>query len=213
MRDAYQTLGVQKDASHAEIKKAYRTRAKKSHPDAGGSPEEFHEIQKCYAVLANPIRRQKYDETGRIEEEERFDKQVQNELQTLAILLFVTNDYTREDLIVHMKHDIAERIKKAIAQKKQAEAQLSKFKDALKRISRKDDGPNFIGFAFDQEIQAAGLAIRSIAEKIKLFGAMIEEVDKFQWKRDPRPNGYDAAAFLQLMETSMSLSGIKTKGW
>lgn len=60
----YRELGVGADASAAEIDKAYRKRARQTHPDAGGNAEAFHALTHAYAVLSDPDRRQAYDETG-----------------------------------------------------------------------------------------------------------------------------------------------------
>jgi len=47
----YDILGINSDASEDEIKKAYRTLAKKSHPDKGGSVEKFREINDAYTKI------------------------------------------------------------------------------------------------------------------------------------------------------------------
>lgn len=60
----YKTLGVAKDASEAEIKKAFRKLAMKHHPDKGGDPEEFKKIGKIADVLSDPKKRQVYDAYG-----------------------------------------------------------------------------------------------------------------------------------------------------
>lgn len=65
--DYYQTLGISKDASTADIKKAYRKLAHKHHPDKGGSKEDeakFKEVQTAYEVLSDPGKRQQYDQFG-----------------------------------------------------------------------------------------------------------------------------------------------------
>lgn len=62
--DLYAELGIDRD-SHADIiRAAYRRRAKKAHPDAGGSAEAFERLQLAHAVLSDPKRRARYDETG-----------------------------------------------------------------------------------------------------------------------------------------------------
>ncbi|HVM19651.1 MAG TPA: J domain-containing protein [Egibacteraceae bacterium] len=64
MRDLYEILGVSRDASEDEIKRAYRRRARELHPDAGGDEEEFKELTTAYEVLKNPTARQNYDRFG-----------------------------------------------------------------------------------------------------------------------------------------------------
>ena len=64
MRDLYEILGVEREASDDEIKRAYRRRARELHPDAGGDEEEFKELTTAYEVLKNPAARANYDRFG-----------------------------------------------------------------------------------------------------------------------------------------------------
>ena len=65
MASLYETLGVPKNASADEIKKAYRKLAREHHPDASGGDEaRFKEIQGAYDVLSDPEKRQQYDAFG-----------------------------------------------------------------------------------------------------------------------------------------------------
>jgi molecular chaperone DnaJ len=67
-RDYYEVLGVSKDASDADIKKAYRTLAKKYHPDMNPGDKEaeakFKEVNEAYDVLSDSDKRTKYDQYG-----------------------------------------------------------------------------------------------------------------------------------------------------
>ena len=63
-KDFYETLGVSRDASAAEIKKAYRAAAKKHHPDAGGDAAEFQKVGEAYETLSDPQKRAAYDRFG-----------------------------------------------------------------------------------------------------------------------------------------------------
>lgn len=64
-RDYYEVLGVSKDASADEIKKAYRRLAVQHHPDKeGGDEEKFKEINEAHDVLKDSQKRQRYDQFG-----------------------------------------------------------------------------------------------------------------------------------------------------
>merc|ERR1719253_2173544 len=60
----YEVLGVSKNESPDAIKKAYRKLAVKNHPDKGGDPEKFKEIQKAFDVLGDERKREIYDQYG-----------------------------------------------------------------------------------------------------------------------------------------------------
>lgn len=63
-KDYYNLLGVQRDATADQIKKAYRKLASKHHPDKGGDTAAFQEIQTAYDVLSDESKRQQYDQYG-----------------------------------------------------------------------------------------------------------------------------------------------------
>lgn len=67
MKDYYQILGVSRDASPEEIKKAFYKLAHKYHPDKGGGDEKkFKEINEAYQVLSDKEKRAQYDKFGRV---------------------------------------------------------------------------------------------------------------------------------------------------
>jgi DnaJ-class molecular chaperone len=62
--DYYKILGVEKTASDAEIKKAFRKLAHKYHPDKGGDEKKFKEINEAYQILSDKEKRAQYDRFG-----------------------------------------------------------------------------------------------------------------------------------------------------
>lgn len=65
--DYYKTLGVSRDASADDVKKAFRKLARTHHPDAGGDEARFKEINEAYEVLSDDKKRQMYDQFGTAE--------------------------------------------------------------------------------------------------------------------------------------------------
>src|SRR5271170_3629074 len=63
-RDYYEVLGVGKDASADEIKKAFRRQAVEHHPDRGGDETKFKELNEAYEVLKDTDKRKRYDQFG-----------------------------------------------------------------------------------------------------------------------------------------------------
>lgn len=66
MHDPYATLGIGRDATAADIKRAYRTLVRAYHPDLAAAPDEastprLQQVYLAYAVLGNPEQRARYD--------------------------------------------------------------------------------------------------------------------------------------------------------
>src|SRR5690625_2735340 len=67
-KDYYKTLGLERDATQDEIKRAYRKLARKYHPDVNqdpGAEDQFKEVGEAYEVLKDPEKRAAYDQLGR----------------------------------------------------------------------------------------------------------------------------------------------------
>lgn len=73
--DYYKILGIPKDSTGDQVKKAYRKLALQHHPDKGGSESKFKEISEAYDVLGDEEKRQSYDQFGKAGMDQNFNPQ------------------------------------------------------------------------------------------------------------------------------------------
>lgn len=131
MIDYYETLGVEKNATSEQIKKAYRRRAKKAHPDTGGSTEEMTAVNVAFDCLSNPQKRLRYDATG-IDDKRAEDEKILNMLQQVMNHA-IDKDLTIEQCVQSVANDLV-RLGARLMTEKNA---LEKYKARLGTVRRK----------------------------------------------------------------------------
>lgn len=104
----YQILGVAKDCTQQEIKKAFRKLAQEAHPDReGGDVERFQAINGAYELLSDEARRKRFDETGQTDKEPSLDDQATELIVSLFASIIEKADFTG-DIIKRCSSMIAE---------------------------------------------------------------------------------------------------------
>ena len=73
--DYYDLLGVSRQASEKELKNAFKKKAMQYHPDKGGDPEKFKQINEAYQNLSDPQKRQMYDQFGTVNPQQQAGPQ------------------------------------------------------------------------------------------------------------------------------------------
>ncbi len=63
--DLYAILGIPPSATDADVQRAWRSRARSTHPDTGGDPADFEQVHLAYLVLSEPTSRSRYDASRR----------------------------------------------------------------------------------------------------------------------------------------------------
>lgn len=85
----YATLGVNRDATAGDIDKAYRSKARKHHPDRkGGNSQSFKLIVAAYEILSDDGKREYYDRTGEIPDRKRSQSKVESAIAAVLIDAF-----------------------------------------------------------------------------------------------------------------------------
>lgn len=143
--DLYRILGIGRRAARDEIHRAYRRKAKVSHPDSGGSAEAFGEIAVAYAVLSDTKRREQYDSTGEIEPPRvnTLDASAFEIIaQKLGLVIYAEQDMTTLDIgaLIEgaIREDIAQR-QSNIASQSRAIERTARLRARVKRKANGQD--------------------------------------------------------------------------
>jgi curved DNA-binding protein CbpA len=130
--DLYRVLGVKRDATQEEIHRAYRRKAKISHPDSGGSAEAFSELATPYDVLSDTKRRERYDCTGEVEPTlpDNLDVYATEVIALkLGLIIHAEQDVTSMDIVALIEQSIREDIT-------QRRTNISNQRRAIERVTR-----------------------------------------------------------------------------
>jgi curved DNA-binding protein CbpA len=190
MENLYVILGISKDASDDEIKKAYRDKAKLYHPDMkNGNRETFVKIQLAYEVLSDLEKRKKYDETGSYDEHipynvelkaieyivVAFDKSLNEYIQiNLSGSNFMINKLVLDDIISRLVSNFSSEIKTT----KMNKNTIIKVSDSLEKLRpkikyKKDDNRNILDKVIEGKLNA-------VKKDLDVCDLKIETINKAQ---------------------------------
>jgi curved DNA-binding protein CbpA len=153
-RNPYETLGVPKSASTNAIRRAYRRKAKRAHPDAGGSADEFNALSKAMILLTNLSARAKFDETGFVDEP-KIDQDLSDAISFIMAMIdraveeFVNgNGKSVDPCSVNLIEILRIECRRTIAGGKEERAKLERkaevFRNVKKRVKARAGEPNML---------------------------------------------------------------------
>ena len=191
MIDLYKLLGIKRGASKAEVRKAYRRKAKVSHPDTGGSADTFSALATAHEVLSDARRREKYDATGEIEPARPDNADVaavEIIAQKLGLIIHSEHDVSAlgigEMIEQAIREDIARR-QAGIADHNRAIERAAKLRARVKR--KKDGGDNTLARVLDWHERAAKDLIKKSEEAVSSMERALEILDGYDFIDDLPP--------------------------
>ena len=181
--DLYKELGVSPDCTSEELKHAYRTLAQIHHPDKGGDEETFKRIKMSYEILSDPDKRANYDATGSFEQSHDINAEVLNELASLTMHFINKMDPINDDLIMMMKGDIIEGLKRVHNEISEITKQINKFEIIIVRIkSRKKE--NMLQKFTQNHIDNLKRARKNMERRIELLDLMSDNLLDYFYSSD-----------------------------
>lgn len=185
----YDTLGVERDATAADIKKAYRKKAKSMHPDHGGDKDEFTALALAYDVLSDAKKKKRYDDTG-LDGLQNFDALAGN--LAMATFLSAIGNYRG----VEDDCDIVKECVKLLQSKARAEERSVKsarndaefFKKILKRLKKKGNGEPVIELGLEDQIRGAREAEDKAKENIEVIKRAVAMVEEYEYVVERKVN-------------------------
>lgn len=165
----YETLGVPKDASPEDIKRAYRKQSAKHHPDRpGGSTEAQAKVNEAYECLSDPVRRLGYDQNGHDPAKgPSLDDIAEHALQTLIAKILEDEPYG--DLVKLLDEHITDSIESIKADKVTNERRIAKLQKKLDRVVRKNAGKeSLFNRVLQEQIRRAEAGIAEAARLLEV---------------------------------------------
>jgi curved DNA-binding protein CbpA len=190
----YETLGVTPQADQATIRRAYRKRAARAHPDrAGGNAEEMSALNCAYRLIGDEKSRARFDAGGGPEVERTQDERATMFLcQAFAQALDHLDVGT--DLIAHIRAAITAQRADLESKKRDAAKHIARAEKRLKRLkySGRLTTHNFFEAILREQISGANRAAAQLTENVALIGRALELLEDFSYeadKRSPHPAG------------------------
>jgi curved DNA-binding protein CbpA len=181
MTTHYETLGIEKDASQDQIKKAYRKKARENHSDRGGDDETMSEINVAYETLSDPERRGNYDKTG----QSRLDDV---DMQAFNIVISKCMQWIQQGAVGNMFEEVKaslEQDKLNILGNEARGNQLVKhLTDTANKIKHKGAGPNRIKDAVDTQAAHVRQQLENIANELRRISAAIDFINTYEYIDD-----------------------------
>ncbi len=195
--DPYDDLGVARNADGKTIRRAYRKRVQKEHPDKGGNEEGFKRLQLAYDVLSDPARKDRYDRLG----ESGVDKTAQKALSEVATMFVQLVDQVDSDH-TDLRAIIIQRIREGIAKYESSigayRSKISKLERAIKRVKKRSPGENLVAGFFAANIRDQNNSIVRAQAEIERGKMMLKIVEDYEYVVDARTAS--AGVFLQFSQ-------------
>lgn len=190
----YDVLGLDASATSDEINAAFRDKAKKAHPDQGGSTEEFQRVKSASLVLLDPVRRKKFDETGEVDSD-KADNTMAEVMEAIANFFISSLDALDQPMAPRLEQvDLVaaacQHFNNQVAGAKQhilgIDRKVAKFEKSLARLKSKRE-PDQIRQMLTHHVNHLKNAAALTKAQIKQFEMAIVILKDYEFEAEKTP--------------------------
>ena len=190
--ELYIVLGLTPEATHEEIKKAYRKKSMEVHPDQSTLSNEdavkaFNELKQAYDILSDPHKRKVYDASGKttwIQQDKAVTEFVQKQLLE-KLFQYQETSFERQDVLYMINEIMNEIIEKGQRVSEQIGVNQRKIENMIKRMERKEQysgQPDKLMFIFQAKINDLNLQRANIEDEIKFMQYIKDLFNEYDYK-------------------------------
>lgn len=193
----YATLGVPRDADDATIKRAYRRKSSKAHPDrAGGNHQAMVALTRAYETLSNPGKRSRYDQTG---DDTQVPPSTDVKARSMIMQLFMAAmerlpatanliDVVRQQLTLN-QHQMRTSAAELLTKIGRAEARR-------KRLKCKKGRADFLTDLLDQQIRAwRAMATQAEEDAREVVPRALQMIDDYSYEPEKMAAAFESVIF------------------
>lgn len=181
-KSLYAILGIHETASTFEIKIAYKQLCKEHHPDVGGDPERFIQINNAYKILSDPERRERYDTTGSTSQVNPIHNIIVQFYKTRVVPMITNMNKVDIDLISIIKNELDVIREEGNRIERRLKSSNEKLKNCLSRLSVKDEGENTLYDLLNDQVKQNDDQIKEVQEELTNLDSIEKDIERYHYE-------------------------------
>jgi curved DNA-binding protein CbpA len=200
----YEVLGVDQAASPEVVRRAYRKRAKKAHPDGGGTAKAFDELRRSMIVLSDPARKEKYDRTGEVDSESVDNTLGQAISRIVDVVIRAATKMANVGQVDLIKETRTYFLQEKVNFEDESK-RIAKAAQAVRKVAERLGGKGrseLVKRAVEQHAQQMMEPVSRINEQIEVCKIALTILDECTFKRDMAPMAATGGMWLNMTATA-----------
>lgn len=197
MNNLYEILNLDLTATPDDIVRAYRRRAKATHPNHNGTGKtaEFQAVQHAYDVLSDKERRARYDADGFTGEQSAMEAKAMLELSQLIMLLIDQTEDNDFDVVARAKQEICRQQVDLSAQAMAATKQADKYRAKSVKFKSKKAGENVFMVILENRVRDCERQARQFKDGMERCDIMLALLEGYSYEADKPKDGGTTVLF------------------